>query len=247
MLIAILSDVHANEEALSACLAHAGRAGADQFVFLGDHVGYGADPGPVVETVRAAVARGGVAVLGNHDLAVTREPSLEMHPDARRAIEWTRGRLASEQLAFLESLPLSVEQGDRLYVHANAWNPAGFEYITGVFDAGRSLRATPRRLTFCGHVHTPALYHTAGDGRVSAFSPVAGTGVPLSSRRRWLAIPGSAGQPRDGNPAAAYALYDEATGVMTWFRLPYDHQAASRKIREAGLPEVFGARLEVGF
>ena len=246
MRIALLTDLHANQEALSACLEHARGNDARQFVFLGDLVGYGADPAPVVDTVMALVERGAVAVMGNHDAAVTGVPGPQMHPQARLAIEWTRERLSAGQREFLRSLPLTVETEDRLYVHANAWSPAEWEYITTPFDAGRSMRATSRRLTFCGHVHEPTLFHMAADGRVAAFLPVPGTGIPLSPRRRWLAIPGAAGQPRDGNPAASYALFDEATSVATWFRVAYDHVTAAKKIRGSGLPPIFAARLEAG-
>ena len=246
MRIALLSDLHANYEALSACLDHARRNGAERFVFLGDLVGYGADPGRVLDTVMGLAAKGAIAVLGNHDDATVAQISPLMHPEARMAIEWTRNHLTGAQLEFLRELPLSFEEEDRLYVHANAWSPGEWEYITSTFDAGRSIRATKRRLTFCGHVHEPSLYHMGGDGRVSAFLPVPETGVPLSVRRRWLAIPGSAGQPRDGNPAASYAVFDTGTSIATWHRVAYDHVTAAQKIRGSGLPQIFAARLEVG-
>jgi diadenosine tetraphosphatase ApaH/serine/threonine PP2A family protein phosphatase len=246
MLIALLADIHANDEALSACLAHASSRGAGQHVFLGDLVGYGADPGRVVDTIMSFVDRGGVAILGNHDAAVARAALDGMNADACKVVEWTRRRLNAAQLAFLDGLPVEVEQEGRLYVHANAWAPIEWEYVLGTFDAERSLRATRSRLTFCGHVHEPALYHMAANGRVAGFTPVPGTGIPLGQRRRWLAIPGSAGQPRDGIPAACYALFDDATGVLTYFRVPYDHLAAARKVREAGLPQRLGLRLEAG-
>src|SRR5262249_23717439 len=118
--------------------------------------------------------------------------------------------------------------------------------ITQSFDAGRSMRATARRLTFCGHTHEPTLYHMTADGRVAGFRPVAGSGVPLSQPRRWLAIPGSAGQPRDGNPAACYAVFEVSRSVLTFFRVPYDFEAVASKMRQAGLPEFFGAHLIVG-
>jgi len=246
MLIAFLSDVHANHEALSACLEHARSLNADHFVFLGDHVGYGPDPARVLETIEASVGRGAVAILGNHDLSVTLKPREQMHDQARAAIEWTRSRLAAPQLEFLARLPLTAVEDGRLYVHANAWAPGEWEYITGVFDAARSMRATERRWTFCGHVHTPALYHMTEDGRTSAFAPVPGVGIPLGPRRRWLAIVGSVGQPRDGNPAASYASFDPATAMLTFFRVPYDYATAARKIREAGLPPELAVRLQTG-
>jgi len=246
MRIAFLSDVHANTDALAACLEHAEQQGVDRHVFLGDLVGYGPEPGAVIDTVAAMVERGAIAVAGNHDLAVTRESRRQMNPEAEKVVAWTRSQLDERQRAFLAGLPLKVEEEDRLYVHANAWAPEQWEYITQTFDAGRSMRVTSRRLTFCGHTHEPALYHMAADQRVAGFRPVPGTGIPLSQPRRWLAIPGSAGQPRDGNPAACYAVFEDSRSVVTFFRVPYDFEAVASKIRRAGLPEFFGARLIVG-
>jgi diadenosine tetraphosphatase ApaH/serine/threonine PP2A family protein phosphatase len=246
MLRALLTDVHANQEALSACLEHAEQRGARAFAYLGDLVGYGADPGPVVDTVMGAVERGALAVLGNHDQAVAQGPRSSMHPDARKVLEWSRAHLSGAQLAFLASLPLTVEAGGCLYVHANAWDPGHWAYITGRYDARRSLGATACRITFCGHVHDPVLFHRSEDGQISDFKPVPGAGIPLGPRRRWLAIPGAVGQPRDGNPAACYAIFDDAIGVLTFYRVPYDAEGAARKVREAGLPERLGLRLEAG-
>ena len=246
MHIAILTDVHANLEALSACLAHAESLGARQFAFLGDHVGYGADPAAVVDTIRERIGRGAIAVAGNQDRAVAASERKPLGEDARRVVEWTRGQLGADQIAFLRNLPLTEERDGRLYTHANAWAPEGWEYVTGPIEAGRSIRATACRITFCGHVHEPTLYHMTAAGRVLAFSPVPGTGIPLGSSRRWLAIPGSAGQPRDGNPAACYALFDDDREVLTYFRVPYDHETAAAKVRAAGLPESLGTRLRIG-
>jgi diadenosine tetraphosphatase ApaH/serine/threonine PP2A family protein phosphatase len=244
MRIAFLTDIHANLEAFTACLEHADRAGAVRCVFLGDLVGYGADPGPVLDVVRGLVERGSVAVLGNHDEAILRGPSGQMNPEARAVADWTRSRLGPSQLAFLGALPLAAEEGNRLYVHANAWAPERWEYVVSPYDAGRSMRSTRSRLTFCGHMHTPALYHMAADLRPAAFSPVPGTGIPLGAQRRWLAIPGSVGQSRDGNPAACYALFEDQGDVLTFHRVPYDVGAALRKIQDAGLPLSLNARIQ---
>lgn len=246
MRLALLTDLHANLEALEACLEHAQRQRAEQLVFLGDLVGYGADPGPVVERVQAAVAAGALAVKGNHDEAATQGPPPAMRADAARAVTWTREHLTAEQLAFLQALPLSIERGERLFVHASAADPAHWSYVLSASDAVRSLRAVSAREIFCGHTHTPALYHLAADGAVAAFEPVPGTPIKLSSLRRWLVIPGSVGQPRDGNPAACYALLDETSDVLVFHRVPYDAERAARKIRVAGLPGDLGARLELG-
>lgn len=246
MRLAVLSDLHANLEALEAVLEHARKHGAEQLVFLGDLVGYGADPGPVVERVQAAVAAGAVALKGNHDEAAVQGPPPSMRADAARAVVWTREHLSADQLQFLASLPLTMERGERLFVHASAADPAHWLYVLSATDAGRSLRAVTAREIYCGHTHTPALYNLGADGTVGAFQPVPGTPIKLSAFRRWLVIPGSVGQPRDGNPAACYAMLDDAADVVVFHRVPYDADRAARKIRVAGLPGDLGARLELG-
>src|SRR6187399_552592 len=119
VLIAILTDIHGNREALEACLAHAERRSIARYVFLGDCVGYGADPGFVVDTVRGFVERGAIALLGNHDSAATGTRE-RMNDEAALAIEWTREQLDDSQREFLAGLPLAAEEDDRLYVHASA-------------------------------------------------------------------------------------------------------------------------------
>ncbi|HEU0199468.1 MAG TPA: metallophosphoesterase family protein [Burkholderiaceae bacterium] len=246
MLLAILTDLHANREAVSACLDHAQQRGCERYAFLGDLVGYGAEPGWVVETVMHHVAQGAIAVLGNHDAAVTQPPSQDFNPDAYRSIEWTRRHLDSAHIEFLRGLPLSHNEGECLFVHANAWKPQGYQYIERATDAARSMRAADARVTFCGHVHEPMLYHMGPSRRAAQFKPVAGTPIPLSAARRWLVIPGSAGQPRDGNPAACYATFDAAGRTLTFWRVPYDFETAAGKVRRAGLPQRLASRLEGG-
>jgi len=231
---------------VAAVLAHADAAGAERFAFLGDFVGYGADPSWVVDVVRERVADGALAVAGNHDAAVVRGPLPTMTPAARTTVTWTRARLAAAQLAFLADLPLTATEGDSLLVHANAWDPGNWEYILGRADAARSLLATERHLTFCGHVHTPALYHQTGTGKTAPFAPAPGVPIPLSEQRRWLAIAGSAGQPRDGNPAACYAMFDDRERTLVFQRVPYDHERAAAKVRAAGLPQDLADRLRDG-
>ena len=245
MLIALLTDIHGNREALEACLAHAARHPVDRFVFLGDYVGYGADPGFVVDTVQAFVADGAVALLGNHDSAAIGAP-VRMNDEAALAIEWTRTQLDPAQREFLAGLPLRVEDGDRLYVHASAAAPADWEYVVDVRAAANSIQATDAALTFCGHVHVPALYHFSVTGKIAGFDPEPGVEIPLNPQRRWLAVIGAVGQPRDRNPAACYALYDDAARTLTYVRVPYDVESAARKIRDAGLPLFFSVRLGMG-
>lgn len=246
MRLALLADLHANREATTACLARLRKLGFDQAALLGDLVGYGADPGWTIDTAQRLVDDGAFAVLGNHDEAVVNGPSEHMHEQARAAIDWTRTQLDSAQLAFLAALPLSLADQDRLYVHANAWEPAGWAYISNPAAAARSLAATPAQMTFCGHVHEPALYHSRPDGAAGHFLPRAGFATPLAASRRWLALPGSVGQPRDGNPAACCALLDTDAATLTFLRVPYDHDASAGRIRAAGLPDSFAARLAHG-
>lgn len=246
MKTAILTDLHANREAVQAVLDHAAAQGVDQYAFLGDFVGYGADPAWVLDRVREHVARGAVAVQGNHDAAVVKGPLPTMRPDARYVVGWTRERLDAAQLDFLASLPLSCERGEVLYVHANAYEPAAWDYVLGRAEAVRSLHATRQRITFCGHVHEPRLYHLSLIGKAGDFVPVAGEPIPLLPSRRWLVIPGAAGQPRDGNPAACYATYDDVSLQLSFWRVPYDHETAGAKIRAAELPQSLADRLADG-
>ena len=246
MRLALLTDLHANREALSACLAHAGQQGADQYAFTGDLVGYGADPAWVVDTVMAHVARGAIVVQGNHDYSATREARPQMHPEAREAIEWTRGQLNDAQRDFLAALPLTQERGNMLFVHASACEPIKWDYINNLEDAERSLRATHCKLVFSGHVHTPALYRRADDGKMGSHVPRPGATVVIKPQHQHLVIPGSVGQPRDGNCSACYALYDDVTRELVYHRIVYDHGAAARRVIASGLPIVFAMRLIEG-
>lgn len=246
MKLALLSDLHSNLEALTACLAHARAEGADAHAFLGDLVGYGADPGPVLELVREHVARGAVVVRGNHDAAAASGETRTMDPAAAEAIHWTRGRLAADDLAWLGALPLVERRGEVLFVHASADAPEAWIYVVDPVSAARSIAASRATFTFSGHVHQPALWYTGAAGRPLPFTPVPGVPIPVAPHRRWLGIPGSAGQPRDGSAAACYAILDVDAARLTYHRVPYDVAAAAGKILAAGLPERLARRLERG-
>ena len=243
MKLALVTDLHANREAVSAVMAHAQAHGCERFAFLGDFVGYGADPGWVVDLVREQVAQGAIAVMGNHDEAVVQGPRPTMIQDARHVVEWTRAQLSAQQLGFLATLPMSAIDGDVLYVHANAFAPTEWAYVVGQAEAVRSLQASDRQFTFCGHVHEPRLFHMTATGKAGGFVPIPGVAIPLSPQRRWLAIPGSAGQPRDGDPAACYASFEPGTATLTFHRVPYDTETAAAKVRAAGLPASLARRL----
>ena len=241
-----MADLHANREALEACLAEADARRVERIAFLGDYVNYGADPDWVVGTVMDLVREGrAVALLGNHDAAVGARGQT-MDSPAEVAMEWTRNQLGADQRAFLTALPLTIEEGDCLFVHAEASAPPSWMYVTDARDALRSLQATRRRVTFCGHVHRPAIYNLSDTSKTGAFRPVAGVSVPLLPQRRWLAVAGSVGQPRDGNPAACWSLVDTARAEITYHRVPYEVEETVRKIRRAGLPTMYAERLLYG-
>ncbi len=246
--LALLADVHGNLEALRACLASAEEAGAECYAFLGDLVGYGADPVAVLEIVEAHAAKGAIVVKGNHDAAIFDEAEARsMNSAAEESIAWTRAQLGERQRAFLRDLPLSVRREAALLVHGSAEAPERWVYVTDPVRAERGLQsAGDASYVFCGHVHEPALYYTGAANRPVSFRPVPGIPIPVAPRRRWLAIAGSVGQPRDGKTAACWALADFPRSTLTFPPGPDDVAEAARKIRAAGLPDRLAVRLERG-
>ncbi len=245
MLIALLSDIHSNIEALTACLRHAHERGADRFAFLGDFVGYGGDPKAVIEQVAAHAARGAIVVKGNHDDAVER-PAGYFNEAAQAAIELARQVLSPEQKRFLSGLPVIVREDTLCFVHGSAAFPERWDYVDSATAARRSIDAAQTPYTFCGHVHEQCLYFQTAPGKMGVFQPDPGTPIPAHHNRRWLAIVGSVGQPRDLNPAAAYAMFDSGREQITFYRVSYDCLTAADKIRKSGLPESLAYRVERG-
>jgi diadenosine tetraphosphatase ApaH/serine/threonine PP2A family protein phosphatase len=245
LLLALLADVHANQQAFDACLDAARARGVERFILLGDFVGYGADPEWSVDTVMRLVGQGAIAICGNHDNAIG-TPSETMNEVAQAAIDWTRRRLSAAQRAFLADLPLTQDEDDRLYVHSEASNPSRWRYVQSAADAARSIVATSAQVTFCGHIHRPALYSMSATAKMTGFVPTPGGAVQLSNGRRWLAVLGSVGQPRDGNPAACFATYDTDTREITYCRVAYDVDTAANRIRAKGLPLWLADRLLQG-
>jgi diadenosine tetraphosphatase ApaH/serine/threonine PP2A family protein phosphatase len=245
MAIALLADVHANLEALEACLAHANARGVRSHAFLGDLVGYGADPAAVVDIVMRHASEGAAVVKGNHDAAACGERGY-LNETARAAVEWSRGVLSAEQAEFLRTLPLCIRHGPACIVHAMAAAPERWDYVDSPGAAERSVRAAGTPYTFSGHVHEQLLYGADAKGHMIAFRPQPGMQVSIKATRSWLALAGSVGQPRDGNTSAAYAIADLEEASITFHRVPYDVGAAARKIRAAGLPEMLAYRLERG-
>jgi diadenosine tetraphosphatase ApaH/serine/threonine PP2A family protein phosphatase len=245
LLIALLSDIHANLEALDACLQHAGDRGAQRYALLGDFVGYGADAAAVVAAVERFAGEGAVVLRGNHDQALARAAGY-FNDAARASLAWARETLAPAQQRYLAELPLVHRDGEICYVHASAANPERWDYVDSPAAAKRCADAAETSYTFCGHVHDQVLYFEGANGRMRPFRPVTGTPIPVRGHRRWVAIVGSVGQPRDRNPAAAYTLFDSELRQITFHRVAYDASAAAAKIRGAGLPGSLAVRVESG-
>jgi diadenosine tetraphosphatase ApaH/serine/threonine PP2A family protein phosphatase len=248
MKIALLADVHSNLEALSACLGHARTEGADTHAFLGDLVGYGAEPREVLDVIMEHAARGAMVVRGNHDDAALAEAAgAGMNQAAKRAADWTREVLLPVHREFLAALPFEFRRDGLYLVHGSAASPQGHVYVTDARAASASLsHSGGATWVASGHVHEPALYYTVSGTRPLPFKPVPGVAIPVPARRQWLAIAGSTGQPRDGNTAACYAMLDTDRSTMTFHRVPYDWESAARKILAAGLPERLAVRLRKG-
>lgn len=250
MKLALLSDIHANIHALDACLEHARQAGCDRIALLGDLVGYGADPVPVMERVMALARDGAVVIKGNHDVLAV-EPPVQTQQMGDVTARWTHGQLSAAQRQFLAALPMTATVGPCFLVHASADAPAQWRYVENARSAGASLDAalaTPGiRYVFGGHVHLQTLYYKGSGRGLMAFQPTAGVAIPTPARRQWIATVGSVGQPRDGEPAAMYALFDLTQTRLCFQRVAYDHGAAAASVRRAGLPEFLARRLEEGW
>jgi diadenosine tetraphosphatase ApaH/serine/threonine PP2A family protein phosphatase len=239
-VIAIISDIHGNLEALQTVLEDARREKVDGIVCLGDVVGYGADPNACLELVRKEVS---VIVLGNHDAAACNPRLAENFNEvARVAIRWTSEQLTKEHLEFLRGLPYDHVDGDTRYVHASPDDPPAWHYILTEQEAWNAFEACPESVCFVGHSHV-ALRVLLRRGRLVVMEEDV---VQVAGDDRALLNVGSVGQPRDGDWRASYALWDPAAKRMVARRVEYDLETAARKIRAAGLPEVLAKRLAVG-
>jgi len=238
MRVAVVSDIHGNLHALEAVLD---AASVDEIWCLGDVVGYGARPNECCELVRARAA---VCLAGNHDLVVVGTLGLdEFSHDAADAAGWSREHLTEQNRAWLAGLPSLVERDGTLLAHASPRDPV-WEYVLSNDVALASLRATEDPLVLVGHSHV-ALDLRLSDGELSGGVAPAGTQVDLDSGR-WLLNPGSVGQPRDGDPRAAWLLVDFGARRATFERVEYDIAATQVEILEAGLPELLALRLASG-
>jgi predicted phosphodiesterase len=246
MRFLILSDIHANVDALDAVLAAAPAGGWDDVLVLGDLVGYGAEPNAVIERV---LALDPLAVIrGNHDKAACRlAEAKEFNDTARAAALWTARTLTPEHRAYLERLPAGPRSiSDRLEICHGAPFDEDY-YIFDGDDASRALDAASRPLCVFGHTHLPAMFRRDSAGDLGVY-PQAEEVLPiaLDGEARYLVNPGSVGQPRDGDPRAAFAIFDSEGEVVTLYRVKYAVESAQRRIFRAGLPASLAHRLALG-
>jgi len=246
----VLSDVHANLEALEACLDAA--PAHDLAVNLGDVVGYGGSPNEVIDHVRRECC---LHIRGNHDKACAGLTDVDgFNPIAAFAVSWTRLELTPERLAWLRAVPsgpLSLPGMDDVrFAHGSVFDED--EYIVAVSDAVEPLLLLPLPATFFGHTHLQggfSLYQDSGSEIHPQIDPgdkLDKSELQLIKSARYLINPGSVGQPRDGDWRAGFALFDTDQQTVTFYRVPYDLQGAQQRIRAAALPERLAMRLSIG-
>jgi len=240
-----MSDLHANREALDAVVREAGGR-YDQVICCGDLVGYGADPNPVTEWVHEHCA---VVVRGNHDRASTGLDDLEwFNPVARAAAVWTLENLSEANADYIRQLPQGPILVDGFQVvHGSPYDED--EYVLAAGEAGQAFGYLEARLAFFGHTHVQGGFiwnqsrvETIGRLPVRADRQV----MEIDPQCAYLVNPGSVGQPRDGDPRAAYAIFDSDAQMLTYYRAEYDVESAQKRIRQVGLPPILADRLSVG-
>jgi diadenosine tetraphosphatase ApaH/serine/threonine PP2A family protein phosphatase len=241
----VISDVHANLEALTAVLETSASAW-DEVLVLGDLVGYGGDPNAVIDRIKALPVAG--LVRGNHDKVACGLDSMDsFNHVARQAIEWTMRVLTPENQRWLKELPRGPLPVDALTAicHGAPWDEDA--YLFDERDVERSMPLSGPPLCLFGHTHVPSIFRAAGT-TVEAMLPIRGERckVSIEEGQRYLVNCGAVGQPRDGDPRAAYGLLDSKARVLTLVRTPYDVTGAQGRILAAGLPPVLAQRLALG-
>lgn len=240
MKTAILSDVHANLEALQSVLKVIDEHGVDRILCLGDVVGYGGSPNECLGLIRE---RSQMVLLGNHDSAASGGgEAARFNPNARAAALWTAKVLTNDNRDYLRGLSLSKHFEPYFYVHASPAAPRDWEYIFDRFDAEPQFQFFTEHACFIGHTHQPAIFERSASGCAS----LPPTTLRFDPVHRYIVNVGSVGQPRDHDPRACFVILSEPEGTIEYFRVPYDIEASQEKIRAASLPLVLASRLTTG-
>ena len=242
----MITDIHSNLPALEAVLAGIDARDVDEIWCLGDVVGYGAEPDACADLVRE---RCEVCLVGNHDLAVLGALDIDGFSEAAaEAVEWTRQNISEGTLAFMRELePMGLRAGAALF-HASPRDPV-WEYVLSLEQAHACMEVQPERVALIGHSHVSLFFSRSNGGALAdtlGSQAEDGSRLELGDGGSWLINPGSVGQPRDGDPRAAWLELDLEAPAAVFHRLPYDIDRAATAISEAGLPKRLGDRLYVG-
>lgn len=241
MRYGIFADVHSNLEAIDAVIQSYKNESIDQYICVGDVVGYGANPCECIERVKSLSA---ITVAGNHDWATVNLYSLEnLRFEAKEAIHWTRTQITQSERDFLESLKLIYKNPDLTLAHGTLDNPKDFNYMNNGYIAWESLRILGTKIGFVGHSHVPGIF-TKGSGDKVGYRQ--DDFLDLLDTESYIVNVGSVGQPRDGNSKAAYCIYDTEEKKVSIKRVSYDIDKTRQKIIETGLPRSLGDRLLLG-
>lgn len=241
MRIALISDIHANLEALQSVLLDIEKQKTDAIHSLGDVVGYGSDPSACLNLINKTCK---IKLVGNHDHAALGESSTEDYtPIAKAAADWTRKVLSDKDLSLMQSFTVEEIVEDAHLVHASPFEPLEFHYILSPHDAKHAFPCLKKPLCFFGHTHVPMIFTEDNSGLPRqkighSFSP--------DTEGRYLINIGSVGQPRDNDPRACYVIHDTGSGDVEYHRVEYDIKKAQEKMEQARLPELLIERLAVG-
>lgn len=239
MKYAILGDIHANYEALEAVLEDAGKQGVTNYLCLGDIVGYNASPVECLERIREL---GGPVVRGNHDHYCAVDDTLVgFHPIAADVVSWTRQQLSDEHRHYLMCLKYVQRVETFTIVHSTLDTPEMWGYVFDKLEADASFAYQSTTLCFYGHTHVPLAFEKTDRVRVGLYSK-----IKVMLGRKYFINAGSVGQPRDGDPRAAYVTFDLLKNEVELHRVAYDVKKTQKKILDAGLPDRVASRLEVG-
>jgi len=242
MKIALISDIHSNLEAFQAVMASFAGHDIEKVMFLGDIVGYGANPNECIDLLRCVADH---YIAGNHDFAAVDKTDISyFNPYAQEAVLWTKEVLTRQNALFLSSLPLTDALHDFMVVHSSPLHPELWDYVVYFSDAQIGFRNFTQQLCFIGHSHHPGIFIQDRAGRISAEERVT---MNFKEGNRYIINIGSVGQPRDGNPLSSYGLYDTETNEYRLIRVEYNIALAQQKIIAAGLPRFLAERLSVGY
>jgi predicted phosphodiesterase len=243
MRYAIIADIHSNLAAFQAVLDDIkAQERIDKIWCLGDIVGYGPDPHECIELLRTT---DNICVAGNHDRAAIGQLDItSFNPNAAEAVEWTAEKLSIGDITYLKNLPDSIEDGDFLLVHGSPREPV-MEYILSISVARQNFDCFKTKYCLVGHTHVPQAYSLDKEDNCTAtrFLP---TVKLVTGETRLIINPGAVGQPRDGNPQASYAIYDNSTKIVQLRRVSYDIRQTQDRIMKSGLPPRLASRLETG-